>query len=100
MVGKATRDGRFSAASLHVRQGSYELSHAFGRAPAPATPFLLASITKPMTATAVMILRDRGALELTDPVRKFIPEFVGSDRASITIKHLLTHTSGLPDMLP
>ncbi len=100
LIDKATSDGRVSAASLHVRQGSYELSRAFGRAPAPATPFLLASITKPMTATAVMILRDRSALALSDPVRKFIPEFAGADRASITIKHLLTHTSGLPDMLP
>jgi CubicO group peptidase (beta-lactamase class C family) len=100
LVDKATSDGRVSAASLHVRQGSYELSHAFGRAPGPLTPFLLASITKPMTATAVMILRDRNALTLSDPVRKFIPEFAGADRDSITIKHLLTHTSGLPDMLP
>ena len=100
LIERATSDGRVSAASLHVRQGSYELSHAFGRAPGPLTPFLLASITKPMTATGVMILRDRNALALSDPVRRFIPEFTGSDRASITIKHLLTHTSGLPDMLP
>src|SRR5712691_2994459 len=100
LIDKATSDGRVSAASLHVRQGSYELSRAFGRAPAPATPFLLAYITKPMTATAVMILRDRSALALSDPVRKFIPEFTGGDRDSITIKNLLNHTSGLPDMLP
>lgn len=100
MVGKATSDGRVSAASLHVQQGSYELSRAFGRAPGAATPFLLASITKPMTATAVMILHDRNALSLADPVRRFIPEFSGGGRDSITIKHLLTHTSGLPDMLP
>jgi CubicO group peptidase (beta-lactamase class C family) len=100
LIEKATSDGRVSAASLHVRQGSYELSRAFGRVAGPLTPFLLASITKPMTATGVMILRDRNALALSDPVRRFIPEFTGSDRDSITIKHLLTHTSGLPDMLP
>ena len=100
LIEKATSDGRVAAASLHVRQGSYELSRAFGRAPGPLTPFLLASITKPMTATAVMILRDRNALALSDPIRKFIPEFTGADRDSITIQHLLTHTSGLPDMLP
>jgi Beta-lactamase class C and other penicillin binding proteins len=100
LVGKATGDGRVSAASLHVRQGAYELSRTFGRAPVAATPFLLASITKPMTATAVMILHDRNSLALADPVRKFIPEFSGGGRDSITVKHLLTHTSGLPDMLP
>src|SRR2546423_1526658 len=100
LVGKATGDGRISAASLYVRQGSYELSRAFGRVRDPATPFLLASITKPMTTTAVMILRERNALALDNPVRKFIPEFTGGDRDSITVKHLLTHTSGLPDMLP
>jgi len=100
LIEKATRSGAVSAAALHVRQGSNEFSRAFGRAPSPETPFLLASITKPMTATAVMILSDRKALALSDPVRKFIPEFSGGDRDSITIKHLLTHTSGLPDMLP
>jgi CubicO group peptidase (beta-lactamase class C family) len=100
LIEKATRSGVVSAAALHVRQGSYELSRAFGRAASRETPFLLASITKPMTATAVMILCDRRALALSDPVRKFIPEFTGGHRDSITIKHLLTHTSGLPDMLP
>src|SRR5260370_39881860 len=100
MVGKATSDGRVSAASLHVQQGSYELSRAFGRAPGAATPFLLASSTKPMPATAVMILHDRNALALADPVRRFLPELSGAGRASITITHLLTPTPGLRDMLP
>ena len=100
LVERATSSGAVSAAALYVRQGSTELSRAFGRVPGPETPFLLASITKPMTATAVMILCDRKALALADSVRKFIPEFSGDDRDSITIKHLLTHTSGLPDMLP
>jgi CubicO group peptidase (beta-lactamase class C family) len=99
LVEKATARGYFSAAALHVKQGSSELSRAFGKA-TPETPFLLASITKPMTATAVMILSDRKALTLADPVKKYIPEFTGGDRDMITIRHLLTHTSGLPDMLP
>lgn len=59
--------------------------------------FLLASITKPMTATAVMQLVDRKQVKLTDSVQKYIPEF--SD-ARVLVRHLLTHTSGLPDMLP
>jgi len=100
ILDKAVASGYFSAAALHVKQGTSEVSRGFGKAQSPDTPFLLASITKPMTVTAVMILSDRDKLKLSDPVRKFIPEFQGGDRDLITIKHLLTHSSGLPDMLP
>ena len=62
--------------------------------------FLLASISKPMTASAVMLLSDRKQLSLDDAVSKFIPEFKGGEKDRIVIRHLLTHTSGLPDMLP
>src|SRR5580704_14302025 len=81
------------AAVLHIERGPDQVTRAFGRASSPATPFLLASITKPMTATCVMILSDRKALTISDPVRKFIPEFSGADRDAITIENLLTHTS-------
>lgn len=64
------------------------------------SPFLVASITKPVTATAVMILVERDKININDPVKKYIPEFIGGDRDKITIKNLLNHTSGLPDMLP
>ena len=53
-----------------------------------------------MTASAVMLLSDRKQLSLEDPVSKFIPEFRGGEKDRIQIRHLLTHTSGLPDMLP
>src|SRR5437867_10971816 len=56
IIEKATRSGAVSGAALDVRQGSYTLSRTFGRVANSETPFLLASITKPMTATAVMIL--------------------------------------------
>ena len=62
--------------------------------------FLIASITKPVVATAVLMLVERGLLALGDRVADVIPEFVGSGRYGITVRHLLTHTSGLPDMLP
>lgn len=88
-------------AALHVSQGPHSTRWVYGTAEKkqPAV-FLLASITKPMTATAVMLLADRGQLTLDDPVHKFIPEFTAGSRKNITIRHLLTHTSGLPDMLP
>ena len=88
------------AAVLRVQQGDFVLERAFGQARTPETVFLLASITKPMTVAGVMILADRGQVRLSDPVRQYIPEFTGGDRDLVTVKHLLTHTSGLPDMLP
>jgi CubicO group peptidase (beta-lactamase class C family) len=95
----ATRSGEVAAASLYVRQGDKVHRTAFGKA-TPDTVFLIASISKPMTATGIMRLVDRRVLSLDDPVHKHIPEFAGADRASMTLRHLLTHTSGLPDMLP
>ena len=89
-----------SAATLLVKQGAHSHSVASGLGTKMETVFLLASITKPMTAAAVMVLADRDELRLHDRVDRFIPEFRGGDRALVTVKHLLTHTSGLPDMLP
>jgi beta-lactamase class C len=99
LVQKATESGDVSAASLYVGQRDFVFRRVFGRAQDPESVFLLASITKPMTAVGVMILADRGQVSLSDPVRKYIPEFTGGDRGLVTIRHLLTHTSGLPDQL-
>ncbi len=99
-IEEAVRGGRVRAAALEVRQGTFRYSRAFGEAASPETIFLIASITKPMTAAGVMILADRGELGLDDPVHKYIPEFSEGDRKLVTIRHLLTHTSGLPDQLP
>lgn len=64
---------------------------------APDTIFDLASLTK-VTATAplVLLLCQRGFLRLDDTVATFIPEFAGGGKEGITVRHLLTHTSGLP----
>lgn len=99
LIRKFTDSGEVAAAAFLVRQGRFDRIRGFGKA-VPDTVFLLASITKPMTAAGVMVLRDRGELKLDDPVRKYVPEFTGGDRDAVTIRHLLTHTSGLPDMLP
>ncbi len=91
--------GILASAVLHVRQGKDTFQQAFGKAGNADAIFLLASITKTMTATAMMVLADRGELQLSDPVMKFIPKFNGGERKQITIEQLLTHTSGLPDQL-
>lgn len=72
--------------------------------PEPMTPehlFDLASVTKVMGTTfAVMMLVDRGAVELDAPLYRYLPAFRGPHRDSITVRHLLTHTSGLPQWEP
>jgi CubicO group peptidase (beta-lactamase class C family) len=100
LVRKAAASGDVRAAVLDVRQDKFRFARAFGEVRGPETVFIIASISKPMTAAGVMLLADRGKLALSDPVHKFIPEFAGGDRELVTVQHLLTHTSGLPDMLP
>jgi CubicO group peptidase (beta-lactamase class C family) len=70
------------------------------RAMTPDTLFWIASMTKPITGTAVLVLQDEGKLNVADPVAKYLPEF-GNLRtpsgkpANLTITQILTHTSGL-----
>jgi beta-lactamase class C len=92
-------DGTLESAALYVRRGERIVERAFGKLRSVDAPFLLGSITKTMTVAGVMVLADRGELRVSDPVMKFIPEFSEGARKEITIEHLLTHTSGLPDQL-
>ena len=62
--------------------------------------FLLASITKPVTACALMLLVDEGQVSLDDPVSLYLPEFQGGERDKVRVRYLLSHISGMPDMLP
>jgi len=61
--------------------------------------FLMASITKPITYLAGLMLVERGLLNLSDPVMRYIPEFAAHHKEAVCVRHLFTHTSGLPDML-
>jgi CubicO group peptidase (beta-lactamase class C family) len=68
----------------------------------PNTLYRIASMTKPITAVSVMILQDEGKLSVDDPVQKYLPEFAevrvaggGTPKRPITIRDLLTHTSGV-----
>lgn len=63
---------------------------------APATVFDIASLSKPVTAMAIMMLVERRKLSDADTLAKFFPEFQAEARA-ITVRQLLTHTSGLRD---
>lgn len=88
-----------------VRQGKVVGPRAFGlavRTPVripmtPATVFDLASLTKVVaTLPSILVLLEMGKLRLDDRVSLFLPEFGVNGKESITIRHLLTHTSGLP----
>ena len=64
------------------------------------TIFHLASVTKPFVATAVMQLAEQGKVDIDAPVTRYLPYFTMKDprAASITVKQLLTHTAGMPDV--
>ena len=100
LISEQTNSGQVSAAALYLRKGSTVLQRAFGKAENTNAVFLLASISKPMTTSALMTLVDRGQVSLSDPVQRFIPEFKGEGRERVLVRHVVTHTSGLPDMLP
>jgi uncharacterized protein YbbC (DUF1343 family)/CubicO group peptidase (beta-lactamase class C family) len=87
-----------------LRQGKIVLHKAYGlRSKQPAetpmtadTVFDLASLTKPVaTATAVMLLLERGKVRLADRVAAHLPEFGRAGKEGVTVEHLLLHTSGL-----
>jgi CubicO group peptidase (beta-lactamase class C family) len=88
---------------LAARKGVVFLHEAYGRlGPEKDAPtlelgsiFPIASISKPITATAVMMLVEQGLLGLNRPVVDYLPEFQGEGKDHVLIRHLLTHTSGL-----
>jgi CubicO group peptidase (beta-lactamase class C family) len=102
MAARVKRD-HFTGSILIARGGKVLYSQGYGMAnlehDAPNTPqtkFRLGSITKQFTAMAVLILQERGKLNVHDTIKKHFPE---APKAwdDITIEHLLTHTSGIPN---
>ncbi|MFI1503482.1 serine hydrolase domain-containing protein [Streptomyces sp. NPDC020597] len=55
------------------------------------------SVTKTMTALCALVLADRGALDLDAPVARYWPEFAAAGKEAVLVRHLLSHTAGLPD---
>jgi len=60
------------------------------------TRYHIASVSKPFTAAAILQLQEQGRLSVSDPVSKYVPGFPNGER--ITLDHLLTHSSGIPDI--
>jgi len=94
--------GTFSGSVLIARKGIILLSKGYGMAnyenDVPntlQTKFRLGSVTKQFTATSIMQLQEKGLLNVYDPISKYLPDYPNGEE--ITIHHLLTHTSGIPN---
>lgn len=99
----AERAGRLSGQVIVARDGEIIHRSTHGRASysldvpvTDATRFKIFSATKQFTAAAIMLLERAGRLRVTDPIRTYLPEAPASWDA-VTIHHLLTHTSGIPE---
>jgi len=99
LLAEQVESGRVAAASILVARNGRVVLHA-GFGARPDAVYIVASISKPVNAVALMLLVERGLVSLDDPVVRYLPEFAGSERAQVRVRDLLTHTSGLPDMLP
>jgi CubicO group peptidase (beta-lactamase class C family) len=102
-VRRLAQRGQFNGSIAIAEQGRTIYQRGFGKANlttklafTPDTPTYLASLTKQFTAMAVMMLMERHQLSYNDSLSKFFPEFP-SYAQQITIRHLLNHTSGIPD---
>ncbi|RZA12520.1 MAG: class A beta-lactamase-related serine hydrolase [Lysobacteraceae bacterium] len=97
-------EGDVPGASLLVlRDGEAVVRRGYGRSDleqgveaGPATDYRLASVSKQFTAAAILLLAQDGKLAIEDPARKWLPSLPDAAKA-ITLRHLLTHTSGLVD---
>ena len=93
--------GEFNGVVLVARSGEVEYHRALGKASIDGSEslredsvFRLASVAKAFTAVSILMLREEGKLSLDDDVRKYVPTL---PYGGATIRHLLHHTSGLPD---
>ena len=108
-INKAIKESKIPGAVLWIEKDNNLYHQKYGKkCLTPAlnsmekdTIFDAASLTKVMaTAPSIMILVEEGKLSINDPVTKHLPKFKGVQKNKITIKQLLTHTSGLPPVLP
>lgn len=103
-VNALVKQNRFSGAILLARDGKVLLSKGYGMANleneipnTPQTKFRLGSLTKQFTASAILLLQERGKLSVQDGVCKYVDNCPEAWKP-LTIHHLLTHTSGIPNM--
>lgn len=100
-LSKLSDNGQFNGNVLVMECGKVAYQGSFGLKnidPVDSldlnSQFRMASVSKQFTATAIMILKEKGKLEFDQDIRDFIPEL---PYENVTIRHLLNHTGGLPD---
>jgi len=102
LVDRNVAGGAFAGAAVAVLRGHRPVFQHFAGNAAPGLPagpdvlWPLASITKLYTAAAVMRLVELGELTVNTPIWSILPEFTGEGREDVRVRHLITHTSGLP----
>ena len=102
VVDRNVASGAFAGAAVAVLRGHRPVFRHFAGNAAPGLPagpdvlWPLASITKLYTAAAVMRLVELGELTVNTPIWSILPEFTGGGREDVRVRHLITHTSGLP----
>ena len=96
--------GQFNGVALVVNAGSTVLREGYGLANrewqienTPETRFLIGSVTKSFTALVITQLVEQGKLNLDATVSDYIPEYRKDTGSRITLRHLLTHTDGIPN---
>ncbi|HYH01174.1 MAG TPA: serine hydrolase [Terriglobales bacterium] len=94
---------QFMGSALVARGGDVVFDKSYGYANlewqtpfAPDTKFRLGSITKQFTAVSILLLQERGQLNVNDPIKKYLPDAPAA-WDGVTLHHLLTHTSGIPN---
>ena len=93
---------QFSGSIIIAKNGKILVNKGYGFADSefdiknnPETKFRIASLTKAFTAVAILQLEEKGLLKVDDKLQKYISDYPGGNE--ITVKHLLTHTSGIPN---
>ncbi len=86
-----TRGGR-----ILFQKGFGKANYEFGVPNTPETRFHIASVSKSFTAAAILLLEEEGKLKTSDHLSRFIPDYPNGEK--IQLEHLLTHTSGIPNV--
>lgn len=96
--------GQFNGSALIAQNGKVIMKKGFGSANMewnipnePNTKFRLGSITKQFTAFLIVALAEQGKLKLDVPISTYLPDYPKATADKITLHHLLTHTSGIPN---
>ena len=101
-LAKLQKDNKFNGAVLLIKNDSVLLKNTYGFTDytrkeklTPQSSFRLASVSKQFTGVGIMLLKEQGKLNFDDAITKYLPAL---PYEKVTIRNLLTHTSGIPDL--